>query len=421
MSTIPELRFKEFSEEWEEKNYGDIYSFYTTNSLSRDKLNYEDGQVYNIHYGDIHKRFSTMFKLENELIPYVNNDIDLSKINDENYCQIGDLVIADASEDYNDIGKTIEIISLNDKKTIAGLHTFLARPNKYNMALGYMGYMLKSWNIRKQVMMIAQGTKVLSLSIGRLSKVKLNIPKKQEQEKIASFLTSVDTKIELLNEKIELLEEYKKGVIQKIFSQEIRFKDDDGENFDDWKIEKLDNILDYIVDNRGKTPPISDNGIPLIEVNAIGNKHIIYTKVTKFVNDTTFNEWFRKYLKNGDILFSTVGQTALCSLYSDDTQAVIAQNIVGLRFNKECDSSFMYYLLTEKYNNHQFKKIEMGAVQPSVKISQMIYLKFSIPELAEQIRIANFLSSIDKKIDLVQEQLNQTKEFKKALLQQMFI
>jgi type I restriction enzyme S subunit len=69
MSNIPELRFKEFSGEWERKKYGDIYSFYPTNSLSREKLNYTAGEVYNIHYGDIHTKFSTLFKLENENVP----------------------------------------------------------------------------------------------------------------------------------------------------------------------------------------------------------------------------------------------------------------------------------------------------------------------------------------------------------------
>ena len=153
----PTLRFPEFAStssaqsagDWVEKRYGDIYSFHSTNSLSRDKLNYEKGDVYNVHYGDIHTKFSTMFELENEFVPYINSDIDLSKIKPESYCQVGDLVVADASEDYDDIGKTMEIMSLNNQKTLAGLHTFLARPDKGSMALGFIGYLLQSWKIRK--------------------------------------------------------------------------------------------------------------------------------------------------------------------------------------------------------------------------------------------------------------------------------
>ena len=173
---LPRKRFSYFKNNWTTKLYGDVYSFYSTNSFSRDKLNYESGLVYNIHYGDIHTKFSTMFKLNKELVPLINTDVDLSKFSDEKYCKEGDLVIADASEDYADIGKTIELVGLNNERVLAGLHTFLARPNKYEMAKGFAGYLMQSWKVRKQVMLIAQGTKVLGLSTARLAKINLFIP-----------------------------------------------------------------------------------------------------------------------------------------------------------------------------------------------------------------------------------------------------
>lgn len=193
------LRFKDEKgkdyPKWNEKLFGDIFSFYSTNSFSRDNLNYDQGTVKNIHYGDIHTKFSTLFDIRREHVPFINSEIDLSKIKRENYCQDGDLVIADASEDYEDIGKTIEIVSLNGEKLLAGLHTFLARPDKYQMQTGFSAYLVKAAYVRKQVMTIAQGTKVLSLSSGRLAKVKLNVPSIKEQEKIASYLSAIDDKI----------------------------------------------------------------------------------------------------------------------------------------------------------------------------------------------------------------------------------
>lgn len=202
---------------WEEKKYGDIYSFHSTNSLSRDKLNYKNGNVKNIHYGDIHTKFSTLFSAINEEIPFINLDVDISKIKEENYCQIGDLVIADASEDYKDIGKTIEIANLNNFKILAGLHTFLARPSKGKIYIGFMGHLLKSWNVRKQVMKIAQGSKVLSLSTTRLSQIKLSLPCLEEQEKIANFLSDIDKKINLVEEEIDSNKNFKKGLLQQMF------------------------------------------------------------------------------------------------------------------------------------------------------------------------------------------------------------
>lgn len=218
---VPKLRFKDDKgndfPEWEEKNYGNIYSFFTTNSLSRDKLNYDISNVRNIHYGDIHTKFNSRFDVIDEYVPFINNDVDLSRIKDECYCQVGDLVIADASEDYDDIGKTIEIKNLNNEKVLAGLHTFLARPNKYKMANGFMTYYVQTWGVRKQVMIIAQGTKVLGLATSRLSKVKLNIPSFEEQQKIASFLSGLDDKTEQVVKQLEGMQQFKKGLLQQMF------------------------------------------------------------------------------------------------------------------------------------------------------------------------------------------------------------
>tara|TARA_B100000378_G_scaffold276740_1_gene275351 strand:+ start:197 stop:1465 length:1269 start_codon:yes stop_codon:yes gene_type:complete len=203
--------------EWEEKKFKEIYSFYSTNSFSRDKLNYESGEVRNVHYGDIHTKFSTLFDIKDELVPYINSEIDLSKIKKDSYLKLGDILIADASEDYNDIGKTIEIVNLNNEKVISGLHTFHARPNKHKMALGFSGYLLQSWIVRKQVMKIAQGTKVLGISTGRLGEIKFFTPSYPEQTQIANFLSTIDKKIAVVETQIEQTQQFKKGLLQQMF------------------------------------------------------------------------------------------------------------------------------------------------------------------------------------------------------------
>ena len=142
---VPALRFKGFEGGIKETLFGNHYSFHTTNSFSRDKLNYDRGEVRNIHYGDIHTKFQTHFHLANEYVPLINDDVDLAKIKEDSYCKVGDLVIADASEDYADIGKSIELIDINNEKLLAGLHTFLARPSSESIALGYISCLLKSW------------------------------------------------------------------------------------------------------------------------------------------------------------------------------------------------------------------------------------------------------------------------------------
>ena len=187
---------------------------------------------------------------------------------------------------------------------------------------------------------------------------------------------------------------------------------------DGWKFHKLDDLLTFVVDNRGKTPPIQSSGIPMAEVNAIGDKNIKYSEITKFVSEETYKTWFRKHLEKNDILFSTVGRTASCSIYTADIKTVIAQNLIGLRFGKD-NPEFMFYLLTQDKNNQEFKNIEMSAAQPSVKVSQMIHLEFLVPPLPEQNRIVSVLETWDKLIEKIEQKIKTKKQIKKALMQDL--
>lgn len=202
---------------WEEKRLGDVYSWIKTNSLSREYLTDEINKIQNIHYGDIHTKFKTMFHQEKETIPYILPSAPMRQISNEEFCQIGDVIIADASEDYKDIGKSIEIISVQKNSLVAGLHTYIARPNKKTIAIGFSGYLFANYQTRKQIMRIAQGISVLGVSKTNVAGLKLNLPSLPEQQKIADFLSSVDLKIDAIKSQTEKLEAFKKGLLQQMF------------------------------------------------------------------------------------------------------------------------------------------------------------------------------------------------------------
>ena len=214
-----QLRFKaddgsEFGE-WEEVKFSGIFNFHQTNSYSRALLA-EYGEIMNIHYGDIHTKFSMLFDVNKESVPFLNDEVDTSKIAKEQFLKVGDLVIADASEDYKDIGKSIEVISLNNQKVVAGLHTYIARPVK-PFALGFCGYMMQTFPVREQIKKLATGISVLGISKTNLGKVELKVPSLEEQTKIANFLSIIDQKIEVVAQQIEQAKQWKKGLLQQMF------------------------------------------------------------------------------------------------------------------------------------------------------------------------------------------------------------
>jgi type I restriction enzyme, S subunit len=218
--TAPKYRFKEFEKngDWILEPFYKVYNFLVTNSYSREFLNYENGKVKNIHYGDIHTKFSTLFDITKERVPYINPDISIERIREECYCLEGDIIFADASEDLNDVGKSIEIVNLNGEKLLSGLHTLMARQIDKKLEIGFGGHLFKSDRIRKQIQKEAQGAKVLGISGTRISNIEIYYPENpKEQQKIASCLSSLDALITAQAEKTEQLKWHKKGLMQGLF------------------------------------------------------------------------------------------------------------------------------------------------------------------------------------------------------------
>jgi type I restriction enzyme, S subunit len=404
---LPPTRFSEYSDNWNMKSLGEIFSIINGYAFSS---------------ADSQSEGCRWVKIANVGINRMRNDaksflpIQYREKHWKFVLSKGDYVVALTRPILR--GK-LKIARVDDEFDGSLLNQRVGKIKSENV-VDFIYYLLQRAFIIAKIENRIAGTDPPNLAPSEISSIKTYIPSPPEQQKIATFLSAVDKKIQLLQRKKELLEQYKKGVMQKIFSQEIRFKDENGNDYPDWEEKRLGDMLSLVVDNRGKTPPISENGIPLIEINAVGQRDIQYHKIGKYVSNEVFESWFRKYLSAGDVLFSTVGATALCSIYDGRIPSVIAQNLVGLRFIDE-DQSFMYYMLSEAHNNHKFKRIEMGAVQPSVKVSQMINIRFLVPNLLEQIEISRLLSVFDKKIALLADGTEQLNIFKKGLLQQMFV
>lgn len=199
---VPDLRYKEFADDWIISNISNEFILLTNNSLSRDDLNYDCGYRKNIHYGDILTKYTTVKNIIDNDVPYINDNIKISS------CSVklisGDIIIADTAEDYA-VGKAIEIFNPNSFEIYSGLHTIPLRP-KNKFSLGYLAYYFNSYNYKKRIFPLIQGIKVYSLSKTALSSSIIKFPTLEEQEKIAQILIKIDTRISTQKKIICLLE-----------------------------------------------------------------------------------------------------------------------------------------------------------------------------------------------------------------------
>lgn len=182
-------------------------------------------------------------------------------------------------------------------------------------------------------------------------------------------------------------------------------------------------LVEKWIDNRGKTPPLSENGIPLLEVKHLPESNL-YPKIvgTKFVDKETYDSWFRAYLEPNDILFSTVGTTARVVMTPPTETVAIAQNILGIRFKKDLvDPWFMFYYMRGKQFQHDIEARLVTTVQASIKRADMVGIPIAVPQLDAQKELVHRVISLDHKIQLNQD-INQTLEqMAQALFKSWFV
>ncbi|MBY7668012.1 MULTISPECIES: restriction endonuclease subunit S [Vibrio] len=396
---VPELRFSQFigGTEWQKKPFNKLYTLKVTNSLSRDKLNYDDGLVKNIHYGDIHTKFSTLFDITKEYVPFINTEISLDKVKEESYCQEGDMVFADASEDIDDVGKSIELINLNGEKLLSGLHTILARQKGSYLVKGFGGYLFKSEVIRKQIQKESQGAKVLGISGSRISNIDVIYPiDHDEQQKIADCLSSMDDLITTNTKKLDSLKLHKKGLLQTLFPEEgksvpeLRF---DGFN-GCWKKKPFSKLFEI---GSGKDHKhLADGDIPVYGSGGY----------MRSVNDYLYEGKSacigRKGTINKPVLLAGKFWTVDTLFYTHSF--------------KNCIPEFVYLL----FQNIDWLKLNEAGGVPSLSKVIINKIEVFIPEEDEQQRIVDCVSSLDELIKIESDKIEALKEYKKGLMQQLF-
>jgi type I restriction enzyme, S subunit len=424
---VPKLRFPEFwdADEWKSEAFEDIYDFKVTNSFSRDMLNYENGSVKNIHYGDIHTKFSTLFDIEKEQLPFINPSVSIDKIKQDCYCVEGDMVFADASEDLADVGKSIELVNLNGERLVSGLHTILARQKQKKFMLGFGGHLFKSQRIRKQIQKESQGAKVLGLSSGRLARIRIAYPSdKKEQQKIADCLSSIDDLITAQSQKVEALKTHKKGLMQQLFPREgetiprLRFPEfrDAGA----WNVVSLKEACNF---NPSKTKKMDDELVSFVPMSAVTEDGRIersevrpYAEVkkgyTSFIDEDVIIAKITPCFENGK---GALARNLKNGVGFGSTEFHV------FRAKENCLPDFLFMQI---YRDNVRKlgacRMVGNAGHRRVPISFFEEMPFYLPSIPEQQKIADTLSNIDELISTQTQKLESLKTHKKGLMQQLF-
>lgn len=256
---------------------------------------------------------------------------------------------------------------------------------------------------------------------GEIGECLISLPSLEEQQYTAKVLNVVDEVISEREEEVKDLEKQKKGLMQKIFSQELRFTDSNNNPYPDWEEKMLKRVTSY-VDYRGKTPKKVGQGIFLITAKNIKDGYIDYNCSQEFVEEFSYKEIMSRGLPQlGDVLITT---EAPCGNVAqiDNTNVALAQRIIKYRGNKDIlDNSYLKYYFSSRDFQSLLYRMSTGGTVKGIKGSVLHTLKVKIPCLEEQQKIANVLSKLDELIEEKKALLSDWQQFKKGLLQQMFV
>ena len=269
-----------------------------------------------------------------------------------------------------------------------------------------------------QIQSLSQGAAQDNLNQEKLSNIEFVFPELKEQTKIASFLTAVDDKLQALKQKKTLLEHYKKGVMQKIFSQELRFKDENGNEYPDWEEKKLGEVCEMKNGYAFKSNTYSVNGkYNIVTIANVQNGYLDIKKINK-IEDVPNDCLKHQILEIDDLLISLTGNVGRVCFVSE-LNCLLNQR-VGKLIPKNISKLFLFQLLRLDAFITQMISDSQGGAQLNLSKPDIERYEIYLPSMSEQIKIANFLSAMDDKINNCQSQIEKTEVWKKGLLQQMF-
>ncbi len=405
---IPKLRFKEFDEvnSYKRHRFNDIFLFATGKNIKQNEASPEF-ETPCVRYGELYHMY-------NEVIKKVFNRTNLDR-SELVFSQGDEILLPSAGEDPLDIGSasalTLENIAIG--RTIN-----ILKPKKANIySQIYVSYYINQ-KLRRKISTLAKGVSISNVYNSDLKTLEIIFPNLPEQQKIASFLSSVDEKIQQLTRKKELLEQYKKGVMQQLFSGKLRFKPENGKAYPKWEEKRLDEVVSkFMVPMRDKPKDLT-GPIPWCRIEDFDGKYLSKSKSGQGVNLETIKEMNLKVYPVGTLLVSCSANLGFCAITK--AELMTNQTFIGLVPDvKKIDVLFLFYVM--RRSSVKLNTLSSGTTISYLSRQQFEKFKIPYPSLLEQKKLTSYISNIDDKIETVATQITQTQTFKKGLLQQMFV
>ena len=397
---IPQLRFHEFEGEWKKTALSEVGENIIGLTYSPKDVNEE---------GILVLRSSNI----NEDALELNDQVRVkTNISEKLIIKKRDILICTRNGSQRLIGKNVIIQDDTTKMTFgAFMSVFRSEMNSFIV------HLMKTEWYNKQINMNL-GARINQITTGQLNRFWFYFPAIPEQQKIASFFTAIDQKIFQLKRKKTLLEEYKKGVMQKIFSQEIRFKDDNGQEFPKWEKKRLGELT-YKTGkkNKGSTP------YPIYSIN---NREGFLPQGDQFEgvdsNSRGYDISLYKIIEEKTFAYNPARINVGSIGFSGDLKDIIISSLYVCFKTKQGveDAYLLHYLKTFQFNKSVLQNVE-GGVRDYLFYENFSNIKINLPSNKEQVKIANFLSAIDDKINHTQKQVEKAEVWKKGLMQQMFV
>ena len=401
------MRFPEFSGEWEKCKVSDLLDFYSTNSLSWEQLEYDTNAMMNLHYGLIHVGLSTMIDLAKDELPNIKEG-NIPK--NFELCKGGDVAFADASEDTNEVAKTVEFFNLAGKNVVCGLHTIHGRDNKHKTVVGFKGYAFSSAAFHNQIRRIAQGTKIYSISTKNFSECYIGLPSKLEQSKIATLLHLIDERIATQNKIIDKLQSLIKGLVDELMTVLLKGKLYPFSSF-------------YIKAGEGGTPTTSvveyytEGTIPFIKIEDLSCKYLTNNK--DFITELGMQKSSAWLIPSKSVIYSNGATIGAISI--NEYPVCTKQGILGIVPNTNINVEYLYLLMSSSYFSKEISRIITEGTMKTAYLKDINHIKCPLPSMAQQKNITNLTSSIEEKLSIEQELLRFLNLQKQYLLHMMFI